>query len=355
VQQTDYYPYGLIARNFVRAGEKETLELFQGKTYDELTGWYDFHARQYDAALGRWFGVDPQDQFSSPYLAMGNNPVMGIDPDGEFVIPLIAAAVGGGLNLWSNIDKVKDFKTGLAYFGSGALGGLVSLGNPFAGGSLTSSLNIGIDIATGNLPEFNNAQDVLKYGGFKALEGLSAGQSGNLVKGIAKGLGNIGWIQYSNAAPGGITKIAASSYKMPEFTLGITKVPVAKIAASVSGKAFSLVDDAAKSSTTALTKFYPANNGFLGAAERTFLMPGQQISRYGSTTGKFFSPAGTPLSMRALPSGSNSILNTYKVLKPFEVQAGRIAAAFGQPGLGTQFLSPVRTSTLLKRGIIAPF
>ncbi|WP_245189767.1 hypothetical protein [Lunatimonas salinarum] len=29
VQQTDHYPYGLIARNFVRAGEKETKELFQ--------------------------------------------------------------------------------------------------------------------------------------------------------------------------------------------------------------------------------------------------------------------------------------------------------------------------------------
>ncbi|EON78080.1 hypothetical protein ADIS_1277 [Lunatimonas lonarensis] len=101
VQQTDYYPYGLIARNFVRAGEKETKELFQGKTYDELTGWYDFHARQYDAALGRWFGVDPQNQFASPYLAMGNNPVMYVDPDGEFVfiIPQIGFSKNGGLSL----------------------------------------------------------------------------------------------------------------------------------------------------------------------------------------------------------------------------------------------------------------
>ncbi len=93
VQQTDYYPYGLIARNFVREGEKETLELFQGKTYEELTGWYDFHARQYDAALGRWFGVGPQNQFASPYLAMGNNPVMIVDPDGELAITT-AAVIG---------------------------------------------------------------------------------------------------------------------------------------------------------------------------------------------------------------------------------------------------------------------
>ncbi|WP_317047770.1 RHS repeat-associated core domain-containing protein, partial [Pleomorphovibrio marinus] len=57
----------------------------QGR-YEELTEWYDFHAREYDAALGRWFGVDPQNQFASPYLAMGNNPVMMVDPDGEFAV-----------------------------------------------------------------------------------------------------------------------------------------------------------------------------------------------------------------------------------------------------------------------------
>lgn len=57
--------------------------------------------------------------------------------------------------------------------------------------------------------------------------------------------------------------------------------------------------------------------------------------------------------MRALPPGANtSIHNTFKVLKPFEVQAGKIAPAFGQPGLGTQYLSPVSVDVLLKRGII---
>jgi RHS repeat-associated protein len=94
VQTIDYYPYGLISVNNVRTGDKPTNELFQGKTYDELTKWYDFHARQYDPALGRWFGVDPQNQFSSPYLAMGNNPVMMVDPDGELAFLAIAAIIG---------------------------------------------------------------------------------------------------------------------------------------------------------------------------------------------------------------------------------------------------------------------
>jgi len=103
----------------------------------------------------------------------------------------------------------------------------------------------------------------------------------------------------------------------------------------------------------ASTEGIAANNGFLGEAERVFLAPGEVISRYGSTTGKFFSPAETPLPMRALPPGANTnILNTYKVLKRFGVQAGQIATAFGKFGLGTQYLSPVSAEVLLKRGII---
>lgn len=68
----------------------------------------------YDAALGRWFGVDPQNQFASPYLAMGNNPVMMVDPDGERADNV--AGLGyrrtcwGGLNRWSNADKARGFK-----------------------------------------------------------------------------------------------------------------------------------------------------------------------------------------------------------------------------------------------------
>jgi RHS repeat-associated protein len=56
---------------------------------------YDFLARQYDAALGRWFGVDAMaDNMPgfSPYNAMANNPVMFVDPDGNE--PFTLAALG---------------------------------------------------------------------------------------------------------------------------------------------------------------------------------------------------------------------------------------------------------------------
>ena len=42
----------------------------------------DFHARRFDSQLGRWHAIDPVMQFASPYVGMGDNPVIGVDPDG---------------------------------------------------------------------------------------------------------------------------------------------------------------------------------------------------------------------------------------------------------------------------------
>jgi RHS repeat-associated protein len=58
---------------------------------------YDFHARfgacpersRRDPQLGRWFTPDPAEQFSNPYLGIGNNPVMYQDPDGEWILPVL--------------------------------------------------------------------------------------------------------------------------------------------------------------------------------------------------------------------------------------------------------------------------
>ncbi len=40
------------------------------------------HIRMYNPSLGRWNGTDPYYQHHSPYLAMANNPVSFVDPDG---------------------------------------------------------------------------------------------------------------------------------------------------------------------------------------------------------------------------------------------------------------------------------
>ncbi|MFD2034506.1 RHS repeat-associated core domain-containing protein [Belliella marina] len=137
VQQIDYYPYGMIARNNVRTGDKTTNDLFQGKTYEELTSWYDFHARQYDAALGRWFGVDPKAgvmPYNSPYVSMMNDPIMFVDPDGELpflAIVAIGAVVFGTTNVAVQAanGEIKNFGDGVKAFASGAAaGGVITAG-----------------------------------------------------------------------------------------------------------------------------------------------------------------------------------------------------------------------------------
>ncbi len=43
---------------------------------------FEFELRHYDPAIGRFVTTDPYEQFHSPYLAMGNNPVVSFDPNG---------------------------------------------------------------------------------------------------------------------------------------------------------------------------------------------------------------------------------------------------------------------------------
>lgn len=59
---------------------------FQGQEKDDETQKEAFQLRLWDGRIGRWLTTDPAGQFSSPYIGMGNNPIIGIDPDGGTVI-----------------------------------------------------------------------------------------------------------------------------------------------------------------------------------------------------------------------------------------------------------------------------
>ena len=129
----DYYPFG---HEMASAGIPYRYG-YQGEfaERDLETGWNAFEARMYDPVIGRWLSTDPARQYYSPYLAMGNDPVNAIDPDGEFAF-LIGAAVGaiaGGLGkimldpdvTWSNALTNRKFWGGVA---SGAITGLIGGG-----------------------------------------------------------------------------------------------------------------------------------------------------------------------------------------------------------------------------------
>ncbi len=87
VQSDDYYPFGLTFNSYNRENSVANQYKFNGfEIQDELDlGWYDYIARQYDPAIGRFLSIDPAADLMrrhSPYNYAYDNPIRFIDPDG---------------------------------------------------------------------------------------------------------------------------------------------------------------------------------------------------------------------------------------------------------------------------------
>jgi len=75
-----YYPFGGM---FANNGNVQPYK-YNGKELDTRKGlnWYDYGARHYDPAIGRWHSQDPmQEKYYSisPYIYCNNNPILYID------------------------------------------------------------------------------------------------------------------------------------------------------------------------------------------------------------------------------------------------------------------------------------
>jgi RHS repeat-associated protein len=90
IQQQDYDPFGLTFNEYISEEAALNSFLYNGKELqrDFDLNWYDYGARMYDAALGRWHMIDPKAEKYrswSPYNYVMNNPVKFVDPDGREV------------------------------------------------------------------------------------------------------------------------------------------------------------------------------------------------------------------------------------------------------------------------------
>jgi RHS repeat-associated protein len=79
--------------------------LFTGRRFDKESGLYHYRARTYSAELGRFLQMDPiKFDAGDPniFRYVGNNPINGTDPRGEFgvgaVVGGVAGAVAGGVS-----------------------------------------------------------------------------------------------------------------------------------------------------------------------------------------------------------------------------------------------------------------
>lgn len=100
---------------------------------------YDAYYRTLDPQIGRWWQTDPYNEFASPYLSMGNNPVNYTDPSGSFVFSDFRVvshgiwAVGGaviGAIIGNSVSGKEGPLQGLAIGGGTGLGAsFVNWGN----------------------------------------------------------------------------------------------------------------------------------------------------------------------------------------------------------------------------------
>ncbi|HEX2121300.1 MAG TPA: RHS repeat-associated core domain-containing protein, partial [Thermoanaerobaculia bacterium] len=111
---------------------------FSGKPFDHGVAQYDFGARYYDPATGRFSTPDPEAQWVNPYVYAANSPVSLVDPTGEFAF-LVAIVIGALVGAYMGAAAVNhdynpahwDWKSGKTYAGLfggaiiGAVGGAI--------------------------------------------------------------------------------------------------------------------------------------------------------------------------------------------------------------------------------------
>lgn len=172
-QENSYYAFGLIMPGSVVATPTNpNKKLYNGGSewqndFGNLPDYYQTFFRNYDAALGRWVGVDPMAESAesmTTYQYAGNNPVMFNDPNGDLAktppSAMESSGDGHSISNFSNgvydqiVSDLGDFESGsgagLYYTDPGAYWNLYSsTGGNFGGASAYHAGNGTDDPRTG--------------------------------------------------------------------------------------------------------------------------------------------------------------------------------------------------------------
>ena len=146
-QVNHYYPFGgLFAEGITTSSQPYK---YNGKELDRMYGldWYDYEARMYDSALGRFMVMDPmaEEMYSwSTYTYCLDNPIKHVDKDGK--IPLLAGLIGGATDyiIQVAVNKIggKSWSESLTNVDTKSI--MVSAGTSMAGIGLGNVVNKGI-------------------------------------------------------------------------------------------------------------------------------------------------------------------------------------------------------------------
>jgi RHS repeat-associated protein len=271
VGRVQYDPYGAVLTSTLPVTLTERL--FTGARFDGTIGLYDYRARFYDPALGRFISADPvvpgagNPQALNRYAYVYNNPLRYTDPTGHYIL------------LEGEPGTPEEFAVRQAQNTVVVLHG----GNLFPTAEHVAVANY---VLTGDLRYLNQIPeqtgpwgpgilvDVFTALGYeyRSWQGQVWGQIGPVVAGAG--------VIFT---PGQERDYPSGNVPAGE-RLGYTETPW----------------DAAARGPNAISPYYPPNRGFDGQPVKTTLQPGTVVDRYGGTGGSFASPQGTPPWARSL-------------------------------------------------------
>ena len=100
----DYSPFGETTPTGTVAN---VAYRYTGQEVNDGLGTYNYHARHYDAEMGRFLRVDPARYNSSPYVYANDNPINFVDQTGQQpIVWLVSRAITNDINMFKSLIEL---------------------------------------------------------------------------------------------------------------------------------------------------------------------------------------------------------------------------------------------------------